>query len=82
MGVKRGVALRKEIEVLDNRVLRNVFQTERAEEAAGWRELHSGRLCDSLSSSNTIRVIKSRRMRWARHVARIAAKRKAFGVFG
>jgi hypothetical protein len=47
MGVKHGVTLRKiKWKVLEKRVLRNVFETEREEEAGGWRELHSGRLYD------------------------------------
>jgi hypothetical protein len=66
--------------VLDIGVLRNVFRTEREEEAAGRRELHSGRIYNLQSSPNTIRVIRSRRMRWAKHVPHIAAKRKACRV--
>jgi len=67
------------MDVLDKRVLRNVFETEREEVAGGWRQMDSARIYDLHSSSDTIRVIKCRRMRWARHVARIAAKRRACG---
>ena len=57
-----------------------MFGTEREEEASEWRGLHSGRIYGLHSSSDTIRENKSRRMRWVRHVARIAANRKACGV--
>ena len=66
--------------VLDKRVLRNVFGTDREEEAVGRRELHSGRIYDLHSSPNTIRVIRSGSVRWAKHVAHVAAKRKACRV--
>jgi len=68
------------MEVLDNRVLRSVFGSGREEEVGGWSELHSGRIYDLHSSPNTFRVIKSRRVRWARRVARTAAKRNACRV--
>ena len=66
---------------MDNRVLRNVLEGERKEEVGEWTELHSGKLNDLHSSSKHIRVIKSRRMRWARHMARNGAKRNACRIF-
>jgi hypothetical protein len=42
----------------------------------GWRKLHKEELRDLYSSPNIIRIIKARRMRWARHVARIGEKNK------
>jgi hypothetical protein len=41
----------------------------------GWRKLHNEELCDLYSSPSTIRINKSRRMRWAGHVARMGEKR-------
>jgi hypothetical protein len=46
--------------------------------AGGWRKLHDEELRDLYSSQGVIRVIKSRRMRWARHAARMGEKRNAF----
>jgi hypothetical protein len=43
----------------------------------GWKKLHHEELHNLYSSSNIIRMIKARRMRWARHVARMAEKRNA-----
>jgi hypothetical protein len=43
-----------------------------------WRKLHNEELLDLYSSPSIIRIIKSRRMRWAGHVARIGGKRNAY----
>jgi hypothetical protein len=43
-----------------------------------WSKLHNEELCDLYSSPSIIRIIKSRRMRWAGHVARMGAKRNAY----
>jgi hypothetical protein len=56
--------------VFENRVLRKIFGPKR-EEDASWRNLHNDELHDLYSSPNIVRVIKSRRMRWAGHVARM-----------
>jgi V8-like Glu-specific endopeptidase len=63
--------LRKEhrLRVFENRVLR-IFGPKR-EEDGSWRKLHSDELHDLYSSPNIVRVIKSRRMRWEEHVARM-----------
>jgi hypothetical protein len=55
--------------VSENRVLR-IFGPKRDEVTGGWRKLHNGKLHNSYSSPSIIRVIKSRRKRWAGHVAR------------
>jgi hypothetical protein len=55
--------------VFENRVLRKIFGPSRDEVAAGWRELHNEELLDLYSSQSIIKMIKSRRMRWAGHVA-------------
>jgi hypothetical protein len=50
-------------------VLRGIFGLRRDEVPGGWRKLHNEELCDMYSSLSIIRIIKSRRMRWAGHVA-------------
>jgi hypothetical protein len=47
----------------------------------GWRKLHNGELHNLYSSPSIIRMIKSRRMRWAGHVTRIGEKRNAYRIF-
>jgi hypothetical protein len=55
--------------VFENRVLRRIFGPKRDEATGEWRRLYNEELDDPYSSPNIIRVIKSRRMRWAGHVA-------------
>jgi hypothetical protein len=64
-------ALRKERRprVFENRVLRRIFGSRRDDVTAEWRKLHNEELNDLYSSLHIVRVIKSRRMRWAGHVA-------------
>jgi hypothetical protein len=57
--------------VFENRVLRRIFGPKRDEVAGGWRKLHNEELHNLYSSPSIIRMIKSRRMMWARHVARM-----------
>jgi hypothetical protein len=58
-----------------NRVLRRVFGPKRDEVTGKWRKLHNGELNDLYSLPNIVRVAKSRRMRWAGHVARMGEDR-------
>jgi hypothetical protein len=57
--------------VFENRVLRKKFRPKRDEVTGEWRKLHNEELRDMYCSASIIRIIKSRRMRWAGHVARI-----------
>jgi hypothetical protein len=61
-------------------VLRRIFGPKRDEVTGKWRKLHSGELHNLHSSLNNIRRIKSRRMRWAGHVARMGEDRKVCRV--
>jgi hypothetical protein len=64
--------------VFENRVLRRIFGPKRDEVMGGWRELHNEELHDLYSSLSIIRIIRSRRMRWTEHVARMGEKRTAY----
>jgi hypothetical protein len=64
--------------VLENRVLRIIFGTERDEVRGDLRKLHNEELHNLYSSSNIIRMIKARRMRWTKRVARIGERRNAY----
>jgi len=61
-------------------VLRRIFGPRRDEVTGEWRRLHNEELNDPYSSPNIVRVIKSRRMRWAGHVARMGEERGAYRV--
>ena len=67
------LTLREErrLRVFENRVLRRVFEPKRDEVIGEWRKLHNEELSDLYSLPNIVRVVKSRRMRWAGHVARM-----------
>jgi hypothetical protein len=60
--------------VFENRVLTRIFGPKGDEVTGGWRKLHNEELRDLYSSPSAIRIIKSRRMRWAGHVVRIGEK--------
>jgi hypothetical protein len=64
--------------VFENRVLRRIFGPKRDEVTGEWKKLHNEELRDFYSSPSIIRIIKSRRMRWAGHVARMVEKRNAY----
>ena len=63
--------------MFENRVLRRVFGPKRNEVTGEWRKLHNKEL-----NVNIVRVIKSRRMRWAGHVARMGERGGVYRVFG
>jgi hypothetical protein len=60
----------RRLRVFEIRVLRRVFGPKRDEVTGEWRKLHNEELNDLYSLPNIVRVVKSRRMRWAGHVAR------------
>ena len=60
-----------QLRVFEDRVLRRIFDPKRDWVTGEWRKLHNVELNDLYSSPNIVRVIKSRRMRWAGHVARM-----------
>jgi hypothetical protein len=64
------------LRVFENRVLR-IFGSKRDEMTGGWRKLHNEELRSLYSSPSIIRMIKSRRMRWVGHVARMGERRNA-----
>jgi hypothetical protein len=65
--------------VFENRVLRGIFGPKGDEVTGEWRKLHNEELRDLYSSPSTIRIMKSRNMRWAGHVARMGEKRNVGG---
>ena len=70
----------KEVGVFENMVLRIIFGPKRDEVTEEWRRLYNEELNDLYSSPNIVWVIKSRRMRWAGHVARMGEERGVFRV--
>jgi hypothetical protein len=62
------------LRVIKNRVLRRIIGPKRDKFMEGWRKLHNEELRDLYSSPSIIRIIKSRRMKWAGHVARMGRR--------
>jgi len=71
---------KRRLRVFDNRVLGRIFGPKRDEVTGKWRKLHNEELNNLYSSPNIVRVIKSRRMRWAGHVARMGEGRGVYRV--
>jgi hypothetical protein len=76
------LTLREEhrLRVYENRVFKRIFGPKRDEVTGGWRKVHNEELHCLYSSPSIIRVIKSRRMRWAGHVARMGEVRGAYNI--
>jgi hypothetical protein len=66
--------------MFENRVLRRIFGPKRDEVMGDWRKLHNEELHNLYSSPYIIRTIKSRRMRWAGHVAQTGDTRNAYRI--
>jgi hypothetical protein len=82
MGVKLGLSLwggggEHRLRVFENRVLRRIFGPKR-EEDGSWRKLHNDELHSPYSSPTIVKVIKSRKMRWAGHVVRMGEGRGVY----
>ena len=69
----------RKLRVFENKVLRTIFGPRRDEVTGEWRRLHNKVLNNLYSSPNIVRVIKSRRMRWAGHVAHMGEERVCKG---
>jgi len=69
----------RKLRVFENMVLRRIFGPRRDEVMEEWRRLHNEELNHLYTSPNIVREIKSRRMRWAGHVARMGVERGCIG---
>ena len=69
------------LRMFENRVLRRIFGLKRDEITGEWRKLHKEELNDLNSSHKIVQVIKSRRMRWAGHVARRGGRVEVYTGF-
>jgi hypothetical protein len=68
------------LRVFENRVLRRIFGPKRDEVTGEWRKVHNEELHNLYSSPDIIRQVKSRRMRWAGHVAHMGEEREVYKV--
>jgi hypothetical protein len=66
------------LRVFENRVLRRIFGPKRDEVTGEWRRIHNKELYALYFSPDTVEVIKSKRLRWAGHVARMGERRGAY----
>jgi hypothetical protein len=69
------------LRVFENRVLRTIFGPKRDEVTREWRKLHNEELNDLYSSPNIVRAIKSIRIRWTVHVARMKREEEYRGFW-
>jgi hypothetical protein len=76
----KGLKEERRLRVFENRGLRKIFGSKRDEVTGEWRKLHNKELNNLYFSPNFVQVIKSRRMRWAGHVARMGVGRGMYRV--
>jgi hypothetical protein len=69
------------VRVFENRVLRGIFGSKWDEMIEGWRKLHDEELHNMYTSPSITRIIRSRRMRWAGHVARMESTEMHVGFW-
>jgi len=76
------LTLREErrLRVFENRVMRSIFRTRKEQVTREWRKLHNEELNDLHSAHNIFWVIKSRRKKWAGHLARVGERRDVYRV--
>jgi len=72
---------KRRLRVFENRVIRRIFGPKLDEVTGDWRKLYNEEPNDLYSSPNIVRMIKSRRKRWAGHVASMAERRGVYMVF-
>ena len=70
----------RRLRLYENRVLRRIFGPKRDGVTGEWKELHNEELNDLYSSPNIVRVMKSRRMRWAEYLAHVGERRDVYRV--
>jgi len=70
----------RKLRIFENMLLRRILGPRRDEVTGQWRRFHNDELNDLYSSPNILRVIKSRRMKWAGHVARMGGERGVYRV--
>ena len=78
----KGLGEERWLRVFENRVLRRIFGPKRDEVTGEWGKIHNEELNNLYSSPNIVRVIKSRRIRWAGHVARNGGGERCVQGFG
>jgi hypothetical protein len=69
------------LRMFENRVLRRILGPKRDGDTSRWRKLHNEELHTLYSSPSVIRIIKPRRMRWARHVTRMGRRGTCIGYW-
>jgi hypothetical protein len=69
------------LRVFENRVLSRIFGPKRDEVIGGWRKPYNEELYNLYGSPNIIRIIKSRRMRWTEHIARMGIRGMHIGLW-
>jgi len=68
------------LRVLENKVLKKIYGPKQGDMAGEWRRLHNKELHGLYDSPDVVRIMKSRRLRWAGHVARMGEKRRLYSI--